>query len=157
LLTLLADSLKAVMPMILVNWILHDHADGNFWVVIAGGAAFLGHLYPIYLKFKGGKGVATALGVFLYLAPVSVLIAAATFGLVVSGSGYVSLGSLSAAALLPVILWGMGEPRAYIWLAVLVGALIWIKHGENIGRLLRHEENSMKNKKRFPNDAAKQS
>ncbi len=148
LLTLLADALKAVLPMVLVGWILQENPDVDLWVIMAGGAAFLGHIYPVYLKFKGGKGVATALGVFLYLAPVAVLAAAAAFVLIVSFTGYVSLGSICAAALLPVLLWQMGEPQVSVWLAVFVGSLIWLKHRENIGRLLRHEENSLKKKKR---------
>lgn len=143
-LTLLADALKAVVPMFLVGWILKDHTDVDLWIVLAGGAAFLGHLYPIYLKFKGGKGVATALGVFLYLAPVPTLAAVASFIMIVSVTGYVSLGSICAAAFLPVFLWLMQGPQLLVWFAVFVGGFILLKHRANIGRLLRREENSLK-------------
>ena len=146
-LTLLADALKAVLPMVFAAWIFKDHSEVDFWIVLTGGAAFLGHLYPVYLRFQGGKGVATALGVFLYLAPVAVLAAAAFFVLLVLVTGYVSLGSLGAAALLPVVLWLTKEPGGTVWLAAFVGCLIWIKHKENIYRLLRHEENNLKKKK----------
>lgn len=149
-LTLLADSLKAVLPMLITSWGLAGHADRELWVAVSGGAAFLGHLYPIYLKFHGGKGVATALGVFLFLAPSAVLMAVAVFVLVVWGWGYVSLGSIMAAAILPLSLWLLHSSALYIWLAVFVAVLIWIKHKDNIVRLMRHEENSVRNKQKVP-------
>jgi glycerol-3-phosphate acyltransferase PlsY len=153
LLTLLADALKAVLPMVLVAWLLKERANVDLWVILAGGAAFLGHLYPVYLKFQGGKGVATALGIFLYLSPLSVLVAALVFILIVSLSGYVSLGSLGAAALLPLLLWLQGESRVCLGLGVFIACLIWVKHRENIGRLWRHEENRLKKKGNTPSVA----
>ena len=143
-LTLLADACKGGVPMLITGLLLSDHPDRQLWVVLAGAAAFSGHLYPVYLKFEGGKGVATALGVFLYLAPLAVLGAVIVFAVTVWRWRYISLGSLVASALLPVFLWFFGTPRLTIGLAFFVGALIWLKHRSNIGRLLRHEENRLK-------------
>lgn len=146
-LTLVADVGKGFLPMLAAAWILKESQTGNSVVMYCGAAAFLGHLFPIYLKFKGGKGVATALGVFLYLDPVAVLIALAAFIVVVFASGYVSVGSLTAAAVFPLVLWYLGNGGSQLALAGFVSILIWVKHHENIMRLLRHEEKSFKKKK----------
>ena len=145
-LTLFADISKAIIAMLIVEFILANHHDKELWIVVAGGAAFLGHLYPAYLNFKGGKGVATALGVFLYLAPIVLLPVAAAFGITVWLWGYVSLGSLVASALLPISLWLFHFSQLHIWLALFIAALIWFKHRGNISRLLRHEESHIKSK-----------
>ena len=147
--TLLADVAKAIVPMLFVRWFVAGHADpaaGDLWVALTGAGAFLGHLFPIYLQFRGGKGVATALGIFLVLEPWAVLFSLALFVLVVLWGGYVSLGSLMAAAFMPLWIWLLGGPALYIYLALFVGAFIWIKHHDNLGRLLRGEEKSWKNK-----------
>ncbi|MCK5323945.1 MAG: glycerol-3-phosphate 1-O-acyltransferase PlsY [Desulfobulbaceae bacterium] len=145
--TLAGDVCKAMLPMILASVLLKDTAAESLglWVAICGFAAFLGHLYPVYLKFKGGKGVATALGVFLFLCPLAVLIDIVIFIWVVGTWGYVSLGSLTAAAAMPVLIWLLpGTSSSSVFTATLISALIWIKHRENIVRLLRHEEKSWK-------------
>jgi glycerol-3-phosphate acyltransferase PlsY len=141
--TLAADALKAVLPMLLTCWILAGHSDLEVWVVMAGGAAFVGHLYPVYLKFKGGKGVATALGIFLFLKPVAVLLVALVFVLIVYLWGYVSLGSIIAAAALPLVVWLLDGPQIQVFLAIFIGSLIWLKHWGNIIRLINHEENKL--------------
>lgn len=156
LLTLVADMLKGVAPMLAAAWWTAGQ-DGHYLVVLSGGAAFLGHLFPVWLGFKGGKGVATALGVFLYLAPLAALGALAVFVLVLLNWGYVSLASLSAALLMPGLVWllyhgGAGGEEGLVgalgaaWpetlLALLFALLIWIKHRDNIERLLRGEEKS---------------
>lgn len=143
-LTLLADAGKGALPMLLAAWLLRDNPSRDMWVMLCGAAAFVGHLYPVYLKFKGGKGVATALGIFLYLDPLAVLIGLAVFALVVAVWGYVSLGSLSAAVVMPGFVFLLGGSPGHVLLAVFVGSLIWLKHRDNIGRLLRHEEKSWK-------------
>ena len=145
-LTLAADALKAYLPMLLACWILTDKSERDLWVALVGGAAFLGHIFPAYLGFKGGKGVATALGVFLYLQPVAVLVPIAVFVAVVYVSGYVSLGSLTASAAMPVLLLFMTGLNYFFWLAAFVAALVWLKHRDNISRLIRGEENSFKKK-----------
>jgi len=145
-LTLAADVAKGYLPMLAASYLLSNDAGRDIWVMSCGGAAFLGHLFPVYLRFKGGKGVATALGVFLYLDPVAVLLALLGFLVVVKGTGYVSVGSLTAAAAFPVILWLFESTTNHIGLAVFVAALIWVKHSSNIARLLRHEEKSIRQK-----------
>ncbi len=121
-------------------------ADMNI-IMLCGAASFSGHLFPVYLRFQGGKGVATALGVFLYLSPVALLLSAASFFLAVSLSGFVSVGSLLAAGLMPVVIFfqqGVGDA---FYLALFVGVLIWIKHWANIVRLLHGKEKSWRKKK----------
>lgn len=145
LLTLAADVAKGVLPMIVAGWLVED-AGRELVVVLCGAAAFLGHLFPVYLKFRGGKGVATALGIFLYLAPLAALAAAALFVAVVYNWGYVSLGSLTAALFMPGLVWLMYQAPAPTLLAFGIGALVWFKHQDNIGRLMRHEEKSWRKK-----------
>lgn len=143
-LTLVSDILKGLLPMLLATWLLGDHPEGQRWVIFTGGAAFLGHCFPLYLKFRGGKGVATALGIHLYLAPLPSLAAVVIFALLVRLSGYVSLGSLTAAAALPLLIWFSGGPFDLVLVSTLIGAVIWIKHYENLLRLLRGQEKSWK-------------
>lgn len=143
-LTLVSDLLKGILPMLLAAVLLADQTESGRWVMLCGGAAFLGHCFPLYLKFRGGKGVATALGIHLYLAPLPTLAGVALFAVTVRLSGYVSLGSLAAAAALPVLIWFTGGNQELTGLSALVAAVIWLKHHENIARLLRGEEKSWK-------------
>jgi glycerol-3-phosphate acyltransferase PlsY len=147
--TLLADTLKAIVPMLLARWVISDTAASasvDLWVALCGASAFLGHLFPVYLKFRGGKGVATALGIFLLLEPVAVLISLVIFISVVLYWGYVSLGSLAAAACMPLWVWLLSGSSLYTSLALFIGLLIWLKHHTNIVRLLNGEEKSWKKK-----------
>ncbi len=144
--TLLADAGKAVLSMLAATRFLGSEPNAELWVAATGGAAFLGHLYPLYLKFKGGKGVATALGIFFYVQPLAVSLCIVVFVVVVRTWGYVSLGSLIAAALMPVLVYLLEGPGHKAYLAVLVALLIWLKHAENIKRLLKQQENSIKKK-----------
>ncbi|MBU0483727.1 MAG: glycerol-3-phosphate 1-O-acyltransferase PlsY [Proteobacteria bacterium] len=146
LLTLISDAAKGLIPMALAGWLLKDQPGTDLWVALCGTAAFLGHIFPVYLKFKGGKGVATALGIFLYLNPLAALAAVVIFIAVVYLGGYVSLGSLLAAAAMPLIIWQTDGSREYILMTLAISVLIWIKHHENIGRLIRKEEKSWKKK-----------
>jgi len=148
-LTLLGDTVKAIAPMLFARWLVTGDADpaaGDLWVGLTGVCAFLGHLFPIYLQFKGGKGVATALGVFLVLEPWAALISLVLFVSVVLWSGYVSLGSLVAAAFMPFWIWLLGGSVQYVALALFVGVFIWLKHRDNLTRLLTGEEKSWKKK-----------
>ena len=144
LLTLAADTGKGVLPMLLAAWLMPAGPEREVVMALAGGAAFLGHLFPIYLKFKRGKGVATALGVFLYLAPLAAALDLLIFAAVVYNWGYVSLGSLTAALLMPGLVWLISGSLPLTLLALLIGALIWFKHRDNITRLLNQEEKSWK-------------
>ena len=141
-LTLVCDALKAILPMLIAAWLLEHDVNRELWVALCGGAAFLGHLYPLYLRFRGGKGVATALGIFLYLAPVVAVIDLLIFVGVVYNWGYVSLGSLTAALMLPGLVWLLTGSVSNSLLAFGIGVLIWVKHRDNIVRLMKHEEKS---------------
>ncbi|MBW2467426.1 MAG: glycerol-3-phosphate 1-O-acyltransferase PlsY [Deltaproteobacteria bacterium] len=152
-LTLLGDVLKAVLPMLAVHWYFVRSGKSfslnemDLAVSLCGGAAFLGHLFPVYLKFKGGKGVATALGVFVVLEPLAVLISLFLFIAVVYFSGFVSAGSLLVSALMTCWIWLLGGSPNHVFLAFFIGVLIWIKHADNIRRLLDGTEKSFKKKK----------
>ena len=134
--TLLGDSIKGVLALWLSSYFLNDSSELAF----VGFMAFLGHLFSIFLKFKGGKGVATGLGVFLYLTPLTALGAIVVFALTLSICRYVSLGSILGALSLPLIGIILGDPRAYYLAGFGVSTLILIKHRENIGRLLAGTE-----------------
>jgi glycerol-3-phosphate acyltransferase PlsY len=149
-LTLTGDVLKAVIPMLAVHWYYLSSGKAvnvqevDFAVSLCGGAAFLGHIFPIYLKFKGGKGVATALGVFIVLEPLAVLISLIIFIAVVYFSGFVALGSLLVSALMTLWIWLLNGTPYHVLLAFFIGVLIWIKHADNIKRLMEGTEKSMK-------------
>ena len=143
--TLLCDCLKAYLPMLISAMIL-PAADSkrDLIILLSGFLAVIGHIFPIYLRFKGGKGVASALGMFLYLSPLSVLISLGVFLLAVFTSGYVSVGSLLASGLIPLWLWLLNEPSTEIAAACLVALCIWFTHRGNIRRLLAGEEKTWK-------------
>jgi acyl phosphate:glycerol-3-phosphate acyltransferase len=109
-------------------------------VVLVAMAVFLGHLYPIFLRFRGGNGVATALGIFLALAPLVTLILMGIFAAVVAPSRIVSLGSLVAALAAPLILWLFAEPAAVVTMGCFIAAMIIWRHRGNIQRLLAGTE-----------------
>ena len=148
LLTLILDCLKGYLPMLFASWLLPDsYRDKELIIAVTGVMAILGHMFSAYLNFKGGKGVATALGVFLFLSPPAVGICLLVFVVSVAVSGFVSVGSLLASAFMPLLLYFFGAPRVSIGAAVMVAALIWLKHNENIDRLRKGEEKSWRKKK----------
>jgi len=138
-LTLVGDILKGLLPVAAAFML-----DKPSLVVAAVGlAAFLGHLFPIFLKFKGGKGVATALGVYLGLDPLAVLIAVIIFVLLLLKWRFVSLGSLVGVAAMPLLLYLRNAPNQYIYLVLIIGTLIFLKHKDNIRRLIAGTENKL--------------
>jgi glycerol-3-phosphate acyltransferase PlsY len=147
--TLALDVLKGAAAVLVARWLTGE--AGTSWIVAAAAAlAVVGHCYPVWLKFKAGKGVATGLGVFLAIAPLAALAALAVFIVVVWRTRYVSLGSIIAAAFLP--LWillthTLIEPVsgfAPIMAALCaVSTVIIFKHSENIRRLVAGEENKL--------------
>ena len=143
-LTLLADSGKAVLPMFVADTMLAGHPLVSDWVILCGGVAVLGHLFPIYLWFKGGKGVATAFGMLLYINFPAALLLAVVFIVVVYWSGYVSAGSLATAAMMPVVLFFAGADGMQLAMTAVLFLLIWVKHRQNIVRLYKGEEKSWK-------------
>lgn len=143
--TLLCDVAKGFLPVWGITLLLGETtAARELFVVLCGLATVVGHMFPLYLKFKGGKGVATALGVFLFISPGSVLISLLVFVAAVAVSGYVSVGSLTASLLIPLWLWILGESSAILAVAFVIVLLIWFQHRSNVSRLLRGEEKSWK-------------
>lgn len=134
--TFVGDMLKGFVP-VWVGTLLFREAQ---FVALFGLAAFLGHLFPVYLKFRGGKGVATAFGIFLYLAPAVLLIEVVVFVLIAFLWRYVSLASLAVAAVMPFLLAAYACPAPVIVLSIVMCALIFIKHSTNIKRLLNGTE-----------------
>lgn len=130
-LTLLGDVLKGFIPVALTCSLM----DSEIWIAVVAFSTFLGHLFSIFLKFRGGKGVATALGIFLVIAPLMVPCVIIVFILVVMTWKYVSLGSLVASAILPVFLCAAGYNIVYVNLSLFIGCLIFYRHWENIRRL----------------------
>ena len=135
--TLLCDVLKGFIPV----WLAIKSGQPEVAVAAAGLAAFAGHLFPLYLKFRGGKGVATALGVFLALGPLAVLVVFVVFVVIFLVGGYVSLGSICGAVLMPFVLAALGAPVSYISVCAVMAVMITVKHRENIRRLLAGKEN----------------
>ncbi len=137
--TLAGDCLKGLLPT-LAALKLYPSVQV---VGLAGFAAFLGHIFPVFLGFKGGKGVATALGVFVVISPLATLLSAVLFAVLVGVFRYVSVGSMVAAAAMPLFL-GLFVPSAsYILLGAMVAVVIILRHGENIKRLLAGKENKI--------------
>ena len=138
----LADALKGALPVLLLPPHIEGGMDPMIWAIACGVAAIAGHVRPVFLRFrKGGKGVATAAGVFFALAPVPMLITFVLFVAVVLATGYVSLGSLLSAIVLPSLLLVTQGPRAPLFaVSVVVAAFVYWTHRANIGRLRRGEE-----------------
>jgi glycerol-3-phosphate acyltransferase PlsY len=143
------DTLKGALPVLAVHrYAIGPHLD--LWAIAAGVAAIIGHAKPVFLLWKGGgKGVATAGGVFLALAPIPTLASMATFVVVVLLSGYVSVASLTAAAVLPVVLAATSGVRSPLFVvSVVIAVFVFWTHRANIGRLRRGEEHRFGRKAR---------
>lgn len=125
------DVAKGAAAVLIVNLA----AGGASIAALTGAAAIVGHIYPVWLKFHGGKGVAVAAGVFSVLAPIATAIAALLFLLTVWWTRYVSLGSIAATLALPPVAWWAGAPRAVVLAAAGAAALILFRHRANLRRL----------------------
>ena len=148
--TLLLDALKGFIAIQIAYVLLNgvEPTLASWFVSAAAVAALLGHVFPVWLAFRGGKGVATGVGVFLALAPVAVLIAAVVFVVVVFLTKYVSLGSMAAAVTIPVYVW-LREPAPALLIVAVVGALLIVfAHRGNIARLLSGTESRFTQLKR---------
>lgn len=132
LLTLLGDASKGYLPTV-----LSLQLDFSLTVTAAVAlAAFLGHLYSPFLRFQGGKGVATALGVFLSVAPAGTFVLLAIFVSIALASRLISLASVITAGLAPIVFWLFSYPPVLVWLGLLVAVLITFRHRDNIRRLV---------------------
>ncbi|MFI5059638.1 MAG: glycerol-3-phosphate 1-O-acyltransferase PlsY [Candidatus Acidiferrales bacterium] len=141
-LTLVFDTGKGAAAVWLAARFAHE---GAAWMMLAGLAALVGHCFPVWLKFKGGKGVAAALGVFLALCPAAALAALLVFLIVAATWRYVSLGSITAAAAIPLLMYFLWAPRHAPPLIITFGSLaaavlVVYKHVGNIQRLVQGEE-----------------
>jgi glycerol-3-phosphate acyltransferase PlsY len=133
------DVAKGAAAVLLVS----PAAGGVSLAALAGAAAVVGHIYPIWLRFHGGKGVAVAAGVFSVLSPIATAVAAGLFLLTVWITRYVSLGSIAATLALPPVAWWAGAPRAVVAAAAGTGALILFRHRANVRRLRSGTERKM--------------
>jgi glycerol-3-phosphate acyltransferase PlsY len=146
--TLLLDTAKGWLPVVLVKWFGGDYGLGDGTVAAVALAAFLGHLYPVFFGFKGGKGVATAAGVLLGISWALGLATLVTFGIVVFFSRYVSLASM-AAAVCASLYYLLGDRG--VWYVdkniaaavVIISALLVYRHRENISKLLKGTESKL--------------
>ena len=150
--TLLLDAAKGWLPVMLVKWFgpAWDLSEGT--QALAGLAAFLGHLYPVFFAFKGGKGVATAVGVLLAFEPLLALATLLTFAIIVFFTRYVSLASMVAAVFAPAyyligdgVAWTASGAKTLALIAM--GLLLIWRHRENIQRLLAGTESKLGQKK----------
>jgi acyl phosphate:glycerol-3-phosphate acyltransferase len=146
--TLLLDGLKGWLPVVLVKWFGGDYGLGDGTVAQVGLAAFLGHLYPVFFHFKGGKGVATAAGVLLGISWVLGLATLATWAIVAFFSRYVSLASIAAAVFAPLY-YLLGDRAAWyvdqniLMVLFAISALLLYRHRENISKLLKGTESRL--------------
>ena len=146
--TLLLDAFKGWLPVVLVQWFGAPYGLGDGTVALVGLAAFLGHLFPVFFQFKGGKGVATAAGVLLGVSWVLGLATLATWAIVAFFSRYSSLAALAAAMFAPFFYF-VGDGVAWStdkWIAavvVLISALLVVRHRENINKLLAGTESRL--------------
>lgn len=147
LITYVLDVAKGVAAVMLMRLVA---GDGFLWIGAAAIVAIAGHIFPVYLKFKGGKGVATGVGVYLAIAPLSVLTTLVLWGVIVYLSRYVSLGSIIATAAVPIwtlLYYGLLLPSPHLLGLIIVAlagcALIVAKHHENIRRLWKGTENKI--------------
>lgn len=144
----LVDIAKGAVPVAVFGPL----AQGGPWVTVSLGiVAVLGHMFSPYVGFKGGKGVATAAGMFLALAPLAMAIALPVWGLCLWATGYVSVSSILAAAAFPLLVhFTLPGTTPTLWASVALAALIFYSHRANIGRLLAGTENRFRTRKERP-------
>jgi acyl phosphate:glycerol-3-phosphate acyltransferase len=135
------DAAKAIVPILLARALLGDTPQGELWVVVVAVAAFVGHLFPVWLGFKGGKGVATGLGIFVVLSPWAALAGLGAWVLAYLATRISSVGSLAGSAVCAAgtfVAFGAASPVS--WAGLVLALLIWLRHRENIRRILSGEE-----------------
>lgn len=159
-LTLIGDVLKGAIPTVIAMYWIPANQWGlsrDVWIALAGLSPFLGHVFSIFLGFKGGKGVATALGFYLPISTVPVLIELLIFAGIVWKWRYISLGSIICATTIPILIaFFRDESQAYFIVSVIIAALILYRHQSNISRLLQGTENKWKIDSRQQADSTKQ-
>ncbi len=136
LMTLAGDLSKGLAAVVIASRLL----DSHWQIAVAGLMAFAGHVYPVFLKFKGGKGVATGLGIFLFLMPVATVSAMGVFAVTLWASAYVALGSVLASLFLPLFGIFYQYPPEFLAASVIVALIVLHKHAENMQRILDGNE-----------------
>ena len=148
------DVAKAMVPVVVAQRLFAGAPHGDAWVMGTAIAAFAGHLFPVWLRFQGGKGVATGLGVFAVLATAPALAGFAAWILVYLTIRISSVGSLLGTLVCTAgTFWVKGADSPIAWAGAAVGAMIWWRHRENLGRLLRGEEKPKPRKAKAPGGA----
>lgn len=153
--TLILDTVKGYIPVFVVSAYAYDHAQvshGSLLPALAALFAVIGHMFPVWLRFRGGKGVATAAGTFLVLCPQAVGLALLVFLIVFAVTRYVSLGSILAAVSVPVFVYLLNrsetwDTRPLLVSSILIAILIILKHHQNIRRLIAGTESKFGKKK----------
>lgn len=133
------DVAKGALPVWLAGWL----GMADWAVVLMGVMAILGHSKSVFLRFTGGKSVATGIGTILALSPLGALLTLAVFAVVFAASRMVSLGSIVAALALPAILFALAAPPTYLYYAVAAALYVVVRHRENIQRLVAGKENRL--------------
>jgi acyl phosphate:glycerol-3-phosphate acyltransferase len=129
-----------------------DGATAPGWALAYGAAAIIGHVFSIYVGFRGGKGVATGAGVFLALAPVAVLVGLGIWIVLVLTTGYVSLASIVAAAVLPIMVAVTAAPTEVLIMSLLLSVFVIHAHRANVRRLIRGEEHRFRRRSAPPTE-----
>jgi glycerol-3-phosphate acyltransferase PlsY len=152
LVTLLLDMLKGFLPAFFyAHYILQAGIEFETCLSAIGLGALLGHQFSIFMRFRGGKGVATAIGIYLVISPLACLITVIVFILTVYKWDFVSLGSMLAAIVMPVLLALFGKSQPLVTTSIIVAALICFKHKGNIKRLFKGEERKWTGETNQPN------
>ena len=150
--TLLLDMLKGFVPVFIYAHYVSPGIGHEAGLIAVGISALLGHQFSIFLKFRGGKGVATAVGVYLAISPLACLVSFLVFVLTVYKWDFVSLGSMLSASVMPALLALFGKSPVFIIGSFIVAALICFKHAENIQRLLKGEERRWRERRSQPSN-----
>lgn len=141
---LLLDALKGAIPVMIANFVPYLHSNSGLTAVVAAACVLLGHSKSIYLGFTGGKSVASGVGTILALSPTVGLSIAVIWAIITYSSKYVSLGSIIALALSPILMFLFNQPIAYVVYCVIGAVYVIYLHRENIKRLLAGTENKVR-------------
>ena len=139
--TFIGDALKGALP---VAYAIYIAGMTSEQIAMVATATFLGHLYPVYIGFKGGKGVATGCGIFLALSPLTVTLGLTLFGLILWRSRYVSLASVCAAVAIPIINYFIEHDIPIFLASIFLSGMVIFRHRENIKRLIAGTESKFK-------------